>query len=222
MWISPKMPATIHCVRHARGQHNLGPPYQDSIDPALTTLGRDQYVELCSSGFIDHANISLVAASPMFWTLETAFIVFGPALNDRCGGRILALRNAQEVSDYHSNTGSDPTILRERCSLHNLPVDLSRVSDGWNTKPSGSRYFPSRDALESRARHCRKQLYKLVSRLKESGIQDLEIAVVSHGGFLHFLTEDWQNASVFNGSGWENGENVRSRKSNFYSRILGS
>lgn len=120
-------------------------------------------------------NISLVAASPMFRTLETAFLVFEPALNAKHGGRILALPDAQEVCDYPFNAGSDPTILQEKCSLHNLPVDLNKVSDGWNTKLPGSRYFPSRNALEAREKCCREQLYELASQLEESGIQDPEM-----------------------------------------------
>lgn len=39
--------------------------------------------------------------------------------------------------------------------------------------------------------------------------QDVEIVVVTHGGYLHYFTDDWDGAGKFVGTGWANTE-VRS------------
>jgi hypothetical protein len=34
----------------------------------------------------------------------------------------------------------------------------------------------------------------------------VEIVVVTHGGYLHYFTEDWDGHEKFTGTGWENTE----------------
>ncbi|GKZ29467.1 hypothetical protein AbraIFM66950_005027 [Aspergillus brasiliensis] len=201
------MPITVHCVRHAEGEHNLEPQDFTLLDPKLTPTGQAQCLALLNSGQIDQTRICVVAASPMFRTLETAHLVFGPALgNGHCNPQIQALADAQEVCDYPFNTGSDPLVLQARVLAANIPVDLSRVPEGWNTKPRGSRYFPARDALEARARACREQLLELGRQLEKAGVVDPEIGLVAHGGILHFVTGDWEGAGTYSGTGWRNAE----------------
>ncbi|KAL4882184.1 histidine phosphatase superfamily [Aspergillus karnatakaensis] len=197
------MPPTIHLIRHAQGEHSL-PPYPEISDPSLTQVGRDQCLALRDAGVLKQENISLVTASPMIRTLQTAYLIFEPALTSigKCAREILALPDAQEVCDYGFNTGSDLSILKERVVGEDIAVDLSRVDEGWNVKEPGSRYFPARDALRVRARDCRNQLYALARRLEEKGVENAEIVLVAHGMFLHFLTEDWEDAGRYNGSSW--------------------
>ncbi|KAH8429092.1 uncharacterized protein LDX57_006762 [Aspergillus melleus] len=203
------MRATIHLIRHAEGEHNLPSAPPNLTDPLLTPHGRSQCLTLRSAASQIHPRISLITASPMTRTLQTAYLAFEPALaNGHCKPKILALPDAQEVCDYPFNTGSDLPILRERVSpAHlNIPVDLSRVTEGWNTKAPGSRYYPSRVALKARARDCRKQLFDLASELHDEGVKEPEIVVVAHVSILHFLTQDWEDAGKFNGGGWSNAE----------------
>ncbi|KAI9045931.1 uncharacterized protein KD926_005874 [Aspergillus affinis] len=204
------MRATIHLIRHAEGEHNLPTAPSNLTDPLLTPNGRSQCLSLKSSASKIHPRISLITASPMTRTLQTAFLAFEPALrNGHCKPKILALPDAQEVCDYPFNTGSDLSTLQERVSAQslNIPVDLTRVNSGWNTKASDSRYFPSRAALKARARDCRRQLFDLAHSLHENeGVEDLEIVLVAHVSILHFLTQDWEDAGLFNGGGWRNAE----------------
>ena len=49
----------------------------------------------------------------------------------------------------------------------------------------------------AQARDLRKWLWKRPEK---------EIVLVSHGGFLYYLTEDWTDNARFSGTGWDNCE----------------
>ncbi|KIW15682.1 hypothetical protein PV08_05732 [Exophiala spinifera] len=200
----------IHLVRHAQGYHNLGSEFHSLPDPMLTPLGESQCAELQQKHFppSSQSNISLVTASPLSRTLHTAYLTFSPALsNGKCSPLILAIPDAQETSDFPCDTGSDPDVLKARCAEHGWPVDLSLVTEGWNVKTRDSRYSPASEAIAARARDTRRFLRQKARELtSDKGDENVEMVLVTHGGYLHYLTNDWEEANKLAGTGWENCE----------------
>ena len=45
--------------------------------------------------------------------------------------------------------------------------------------------------------------------MAKEGRDDVQIVLISHGGFLHYFSDDWEGAATEPGTGWTNGE-VRS------------
>lgn len=74
-------------------------------------------------------------------------------------------------------------------------VDLGLVEVGWNDKSEGTRWAPEASKIEARARDARVWLRALGMRHGE----DAEIVVVTHGGYLHYFTEDWVGHEQFVG-----------------------
>ncbi|KAJ5959671.1 Histidine phosphatase superfamily clade-1 [Penicillium vulpinum] len=206
------MAPIIHCVRHAQGLHNLCTENHVIQDPLLTDLGHEQCQTL-RENFPRHANIDLVTASPLRRTLYTALESFAPVFESKPDLKIIALPDIQEISDVACDTGSEPSVLKEEFKTG---VDLDLVEEGWNnklgdclkiihhvvyshlsvTKVSG-RYAPANQALKQRARAARRWL---------KARPEKEIVMVTHGGFLHYFTEDWEDNSQFQGTGWSNTE----------------
>lgn len=161
----------------------------------LTPFGEQQCASLAAS-FPLHSHISEVVASPLTRTLQTALLSFQPSLsNGRCDPTIIALPEAQETSDLVSDTGSDPEYLKQLCQRNDWAVDLSLVDVGWNVKES-ERWAPTREAISKRAREARMFLMGRVRALQQKGIDSPEIVFVTHGGFLHYFTEDWEDSGV--------------------------
>lgn len=141
---------------------------------------------------------------------------------------VIALPAIQELGAVPCDTGTDAAELAAEVARHTLPVDLSLVHDGWNRvndqpvrqlpepvvhpppeeagghagdavaadddgadEPGkNSEWGLSRSAIAARAREARRWL--------KARPED-EIVVMSHGGFLHFLTEDWEDSATFYG-----------------------
>ncbi|KAL4895027.1 histidine phosphatase superfamily [Aspergillus ambiguus] len=186
------MPPIVHCVRHAQGVHNLSVANHVIHDPLLTDLGNEQCRQLRDS-FPRHAQVDLVTASPLRRTIYTALQSFEPVFQAHKDMKLILLPDAQETSDVPCDTGSDPADLRRE--VENLPVDMEYVHDGWNNKEG--RYAPTTAAIKSRARACRRWL---------KARPEKEIVIVTHGGFLHYFTEDWEDSSKYQGTGWVNTE----------------
>lgn len=109
----------------------------------------------------------------------------------------------QEVSSSPCDTGSDPKVLAEEFGEW---WDGTLVTEGWNDKVSeGSPWRPTIEALEKRALETRRWLREL-GRAQAGKGQDADIVVATHGGFLHFLTQDWQGYELSRGTGWMNTE----------------
>ncbi|EXJ72689.1 uncharacterized protein A1O5_03836 [Cladophialophora psammophila CBS 110553] len=206
MSVQPK----IHLVRHAQGFHNLGSEFHSLPDPRLTPLGESQCATLQGLHWSPERqqSLSLITASPLSRTLHTALLTFMPALTSspKCKPTILAIPDAQETSDYPCDTGSDVDVLRDFCTERNWPVDLSLVTKSWNIKTLDNRYSPASEAIKTRARDCRRLLRQKARELAESGDNNVEIVLVTHGGYLHYLTDDWEDAAKLSGTGWENTE----------------
>ncbi|KAL9104246.1 MAG: hypothetical protein Q9163_000794 [Psora crenata] len=94
------------------------------------------------------------------------------------GVSVIALPELQEIGDVPCDTGTDIPVLKEE--MEGKPIDLSRLMDGWNTK--SGKWSPTDDAVAERARVARRWL---------KARPEKHIIVVTHGGFLHFLTEEW-------------------------------
>lgn len=201
------MAPTLHLVRHAQGFHNLGAEFHTLPDPKLTDLGQEQCANLQKLSFPDQSRISLVTASPLTRTIHTASLTFKPALeNGTCNPRIIALPDAQETSDYPCDTGSDVDVLTRKCADEKWLVDLSRLNDGWNDKSSTSRYSPMAEAIRTRAKAARQQIRHLTRALVAAGNPDPQVVLVTHGGYLHYFTEDWEDSNKYLGTGWYNCE----------------
>ncbi|KAL1966934.1 hypothetical protein VTN77DRAFT_3678 [Rasamsonia byssochlamydoides] len=188
------MPPIIHCVRHAQGYHNLSTANHTLPDPDLTPLGEKQCAELRDS-FPYHSQIELVTASPLRRTIYTALLSFEPVFKARKDMKLIALPEAQETSDVPCDTGSDPDALKKEFEERGSPVDLSLVQDGWNSKTG--KWAPTSVALKNRAREARRWL---------KARPEKEIVLVTHGGFLHYFAEDWEDSSLYQGTGWLNTE----------------
>ena len=122
----------------------------------------------------------------------------------QAGLKVAALPELQETSDLPCDTGSEPSILAAEFSSGQLAgtVDLALVKEGWNSKQG--RWSPAASAIEARARDARIWLRNLAQ--SQSGDGDVDIVVVTHGGYLHYFTEDWQGNEKFVGTGWANTE----------------
>ncbi|RAK74705.1 histidine phosphatase family protein [Aspergillus fijiensis CBS 313.89] len=201
------MLSVIHCVRHGEGFHNVGGGCYTIPDPRLSLTGENQCESLREDAFRNQSGISLILSSPMCRALQTAALVFQPALTSALQSeRILAFPDAQETSSDPCDIGSDPEILRRIVGKEKWPVDLSLVTDGWNQKKAGARYSPSNDAIRARARDARLFLRATLRELVSNGDDDAEIVLVSHGGFMHYLTGDRGDAYRHPGTGWDNCE----------------
>jgi broad specificity phosphatase PhoE len=195
---------TIHAVRHAQGYHNLNAANHQLPDPELTPLGETQCATLASvfptaSCFPSPPKITHLVASPLRRTLYTCLLSF-PAEVTR-GLIVKALPELQETSDLPCDTGSAPEKLAKE---FRGKVDLSLVNEGWNNKVG--RWSPASSAIEARARDARIWLRNLGVEASKGSEEDVNIVVVTHGGYLHYFTEDWDGHANFTGTGWANTE----------------
>ncbi|OAA70271.1 phosphoglycerate mutase family protein [Cordyceps fumosorosea ARSEF 2679] len=193
------MPPTIHLVRHAQGYHNLCVENETMRDPDLTPLGEQQCLDLRAS-FPYHDKLTRLVASPMRRTLWTCTRAFGP---DDGGAPypIVALDTLQELSDLPSDTGSSVAALSAEFDAARV-VDLSQVRDGlWTDKLGDTPFEPTKDKIEARAREARRSLRELAGLSTED-----HVAVVTHGAFLHFLTDEFQDIPNGNATSWKNCE----------------
>ncbi|KAF5986237.1 phosphoglycerate mutase family protein [Fusarium bulbicola] len=202
------MPPVIYCICHGQGFHNVGAGCYTLPDPHLTSLGEEQNMALREVAFSDQSKISLVLASPLRRTLQSAYFVFQLALqgNSKCQPEIIAIPDAQETSDDPCDVGTDPSVLRKVVAENNWPVDLSLVKDGWNVKALGTRYSPESNAIAARARDARIFIRQKIRQLIEQGDTDPQVALVRHGGFLHYFADDWEDSWLNPGTGWKNCE----------------
>lgn len=187
------MPLTIHLVRHAQGFHNLSRENETLRDPELTDFGRQQCAELRAM-FPHHDRITRLYASPLRRTLSTCLLAFGCEDEDGNKSRqVVAIPELQEVSDAPCDTGSDARVLEE--AFVGL-VDLSYLYDGWNSAAEWTTWNSKLEATEARARKARTVLRELT----QNASHDEHVVVVTHGAFLHFLTNDYHGVSPLQGN----------------------
>jgi broad specificity phosphatase PhoE len=185
------MAPTIHFIRHGQGFHNLGGGDYNMHDPLLTAFGMEQCAQLAKT-FPNLHDVDLVVSSPSKRTIYTALLAFGEAI-DKKNLTIIGLPELQETSDLPCDIGSDCDKIRREFKTHRL--DLSQVTDDWTSKKG--KWAPTPEATEERCRVARNWLR---SRPESN------IVVITHGGVLHYLTEDWEGSNKFAGGGWVNAE----------------
>lgn len=194
---------TIHGIRHAQGYHNLNTANHTIHDPLLTPLGESQCSALAQS-FPYTRQITHLVASPLRRTIFTTLLSFPNPIKE--GMKIIALPEVQETSDLPCDTGSERKELEDEFSggAYKGIVDLNLVQEGWNSKQG--KWGPQASEIEARARVARMFLRDLGLQAIREGIEEVHIAVVTHGGFLHYFTEDWTGHGDFEGTGWANTE----------------
>lgn len=164
----------------------------------LTPLGEEQCAAL-REAFPNHDKVSLLIASPLRRTIYTTLLSFGPSLaNGHCQPGVLALPEMQETSSFPCDTGSDVAELHQEMREKSLPLNLSLLNDDWNNT-TNEKWTPSAEALNRRAREARIYIRDQVLELQKNGERDPQVVVVTHGGFLHYFTEDWEDSSTYKG-----------------------
>jgi broad specificity phosphatase PhoE len=182
-----------------QGFHNLCVENHSMHDPLLTPFGEEQCTILRET-FPYHQKISLLISSPLRRTIYTTLLSFSHSLtNGHCKPTIVALPEIQETSDFACDTGSDVDKLREEMKANHVPVDLSLVKPGWNVKSLDNKWAPSAEALTKRSREARVFIRDKIIELQKEGEKEPEIIVVTHGGLLHYFTEDWEDSGAYNG-----------------------
>ncbi|KAI5197864.1 hypothetical protein E4T39_07069 [Aureobasidium subglaciale] len=176
------MAPIIHCVRHAEGFHNLNVAAHALHDPLLTPKGEEQCKTLQST-FPSMDHVDAIIASPMKRTIWTALLSFAPAIKSK-QLKVYALPELQETSDLPCDTGSKVSDLE--AEFKGQPIDWSYMhtppAKAWNVK--SGKWSATASAVDDRARIAREWLYSRPEK---------EVVVVTHGGFLHYLTEDWMD-----------------------------
>ncbi|KAI4817324.1 PGAM-domain-containing protein [Aureobasidium sp. EXF-8845] len=195
-------PKSLYFVRHAQGEHNA--QHDDSIpDAILTPHGKSQCHDL-NTLFPHHDSVALIVSSPLRRALQTSVHAFAPALQ-RVGVKVLLQPMAQEMNAYACDIGTDREELERQVKGGELwdlglgvpmeKVDFGLVEEGWNSKEG--KWAPDRATVQKRAAKLRSWLFNRKEEI---------VVVVSHGGFLHALTEDWTGFVAAAGTGWQNCE----------------
>ncbi|PYH88711.1 phosphoglycerate mutase-like protein [Aspergillus ellipticus CBS 707.79] len=180
------MPPTLYLIRHGQGEHNINNSHH-LRDALLTDLGKEQCRNLRDT-FPYHADVSLILASPLKRATQTAAYVFAPTLEQR-QLPFLLVPLTQEISGLQCDFGHDEEVIKAEAptliaaaapGYDTAQVDMDLVTGDWNSKKGI--YAPTLSAVHQRAAEFRRWLYKRPEQ---------HIALVSHGGFMHYLTEDW-------------------------------
>ncbi|OJJ36193.1 hypothetical protein ASPWEDRAFT_134914 [Aspergillus wentii DTO 134E9] len=195
------MPPIVHLIRHGEGEHNINNSHHIR-DPFLTENGKAQCQSLRES-FPFHNDISAVLASPLKRTIQTAAYVFAPTLEERQLPLVL-VPNAQEISHLTCDLGDDQNIIKGKApeivsqaapKYDTANIDSSLVGVDWNSKQGI--YAPRLNSVRRRAAELRCWIWNRPEK---------HIALVSHGGFMHYLTEDWTGYVKGRGTGYRNCE----------------
>ncbi|KAJ5709495.1 Histidine phosphatase superfamily clade-1 [Penicillium malachiteum] len=179
----------LHIIRHAEGTHN---PRHDTtiLDPELTEAGLQQSKALCHD-FPFKEDVGLVIASPLRRTLKTALLGFEGCLDKQFyanksgiehGATLLLEPDVQAHSARPCDTGSEWSVLKSE--FPDLPWDTMELDEVFPAKTG--RYAPEREFLQQRG-------WDLQRRMKEQflemeGSQRKDIVVVTHGGYIKFVT----------------------------------
>ncbi|KAK6594074.1 phosphoglycerate mutase family protein [Botrytis cinerea] len=206
------MPPTLYISRHAKAEHNIKHRFHIP-DPILTPRGHTKYRNLRKT-FPHHNKIDLILSLPRRRAIQTTLFAFSNTLA-QLEDPYLLVPNAQEVIAKPCDTGVSIYVLRaveipeifkeEGLSFGTEKIGFGLVKDEWNSKvgiifllPFENQnlgktsegfykskmkgfYAPDPEAVQARAAALRVWLY---------GIEAQHVVLVTHGGFLHHLTED--------------------------------
>ena len=157
----------------SQAKSNVDPCFRDVLDPEITQVGMQQAREL-SRTFPHHGRIEAVFSSPLQRALHTALIAFGE--NKSMNDRIIALPLAQETSHALCDTGRHIDALKK--TFPESKVDYQYIVPDWNSKTG--KWSQEDVAVNDRAAALRDFLARRPER---------EVVLITHGFFLHFLTE---------------------------------
>ncbi|KAJ5398024.1 phosphoglycerate mutase family protein-like protein [Penicillium cosmopolitanum] len=178
------MPPVLYVIRHAQGEHNDSHHLRDAL---LTEAGKAQCKDL-QEHFLFMQDVQALIASPLRRAIQTAAFTFAPELEKRQLPIILA-PDAQEISFLPCDLGHDADVIKMQApdliakavpSYNVLNLDTTLVDESWNSKKGIQ--APNLNAVRSRAARLRNWIYNRPEKY---------LALVSHGGFLHYLMEDW-------------------------------
>ncbi|KAJ5279995.1 phosphoglycerate mutase family protein-like protein [Penicillium angulare] len=203
------MPPTLYIIRHAQGEHNDSHHIRDAL---LTDTGKFQCQEL-QEKFPFLQDVEVILASPLRRTIQTAAYTFAPELEKRQLPMIL-VPNAQEISSLACDVGHDakitkseaPNLIKDAAPSWNaMNLDATLVNESWNSKFEAyikctvqkGIYESSLPAVKQRAAEMRNWIYSRPEK---------HVALVTHGGFLHYFTEDWRGYVRRKGTGYLNCE----------------
>ncbi|KAJ5737927.1 phosphoglycerate mutase family protein-like protein [Penicillium malachiteum] len=195
------MPPILYVIRHAQGEHNVNDSHHIR-DALLTDTGKAQCEEL-QQNFPFLNEIELIIASPLRRTVQTAAYTFAPELKKRQIPMVLVPK-AQEISSLACDVGHDAEVVKLEApklimdvvsSWSPVNLDTTLVDESWNSKEGI--YASNLVAVKQRAAEMRSWIYNRPEK---------HIALVTHGGFLHYLTEDWTGYVKGKGTGYANCE----------------
>ncbi|KAF2200607.1 phosphoglycerate mutase-like protein [Delitschia confertaspora ATCC 74209] len=195
------MPPILYLVRHAEGFHNVNHSIHIR-DATLTERGKEQ-CKVLKSSFPYHDKVSLVLSSPLRRAIQTAVLGLGPSIS-RPEVPYLVIPAAQEVSDVPADKGFPKEELQKHIAelfeKEDVGFDLSKidygaVEEGWNVKRGY--WGEGKTAVTKRAADLRTWLFQR---------PESHVVLVTHGAFLHFLTEDWTGDDPKRGTGYHNCE----------------
>lgn len=189
------MPPILHIIRHAQGLHNVNHADHNLQDPSLTPYGIQQSKDIAKVFPIPLHSIDLIISSPLRRAVYTALCAFEPIIEEK-EVNVIAQPLLQEWSDLPCDIPLSTAELQKEFS--DAPVDLSLLKGRWNVKEG--LYAIGKESIERRAAEARRWLKDLEER---------NVVVMTHGGFVHYLTGDWEGCDPVRGTAWENGE-VRS------------
>ncbi|KAI2617352.1 histidine phosphatase superfamily [Hypoxylon sp. NC1633] len=190
------MAPTIDIFRHAIANHNIHGSHIP--DPSLTECGLEQCVSLYTY-YPFAGKVSRIISSPLRRTIETAILGVKPMVRDDI--KIELMPELQEVNASPSSTGS-PVEDLSRC--YGKVVDLTTLGDFWYRKGPETPFAPDPEKVEARALVARRKIRDVARSAVASGNPDTHIAVVTHGEFAHWLTDDFVGVSERHNSGWAN------------------
>lgn len=171
---------------HTERYHNLNIANHQIRDPYLTGYGEQQCAHLAKT-FPYTDNVDLVVASPLKRTIYTALNSFPEVIAKR-KLKVIAIPELQETSDLPCDTGSRIDELKREFADQPVSLDLLESQPDWYSKKG--RWAAAAPAIEERCRVARQWLRAQPQQ---------HIVAVTHGGLLHFLTEDWQGMDKMQG-----------------------
>lgn len=187
-----KMPFRLHIVRHAEGTHN---PHHDTTihDPELTPTGTQQSADL-SQDFPYKESVGLVLTSPLRRTLQTTLLGLCTVLDKKYytdsgvshGAKLILEPDVQAHSARPCDTGSEWSVLKTEFPA--LPWDEFQLDAVFPQKVG--RYAPEWEVLEERGRALQKKMEGFFKEMQGSDDGRVDVVVVTHGGFMKFVTGD--------------------------------
>ena len=164
--------------------HNLNIANHQMRDPLLTPHGDQQCTHLKRT-FPYTSQVDLVVASPLKRTIYTALRSF-PDVIEKRKLHVISIPELQETSDLPCDTGSPVEELKREFA--GQPVSFDLLEPNWFIKKG--KWAAEARAIEGRARTARQWLRDRPEK---------HIVAVTHGGVLHYITEDWHGMDKLQG-----------------------